>query len=70
MGVGIPGFEFQLTANRLGAGLTFLDSKRSAACPGRPSELDTAGRYACIVFTKGLERLGGEGIVGHRMAGG
>ena len=27
MGVGIPGFEFQLTANLLGAGLTFLESK-------------------------------------------
>ena len=27
MGAGIPGFEFQLTANRLGTGLTFLESK-------------------------------------------
>lgn len=27
MGVGIPGFKFQLLANRLGAGLTFLESK-------------------------------------------
>lgn len=27
MGVGIPGFEFQLIATCLGAGLTFLESK-------------------------------------------
>lgn len=70
MGVGIPGFEFQLTANRLGAGLTFLESRRSAACPARPPELDAAGHYACIVFTKGLVLPGGEGIVGPGIGGG
>lgn len=70
MGVGIPGFEFQLTANRLGAGLTFLESKRSAACPARPPELDAAGHCACLVFAKGLALPEGEGIVGHGMGGG
>ena len=53
MGVGIPGFEFQLTANHLGTGLTFLESRRSAACPARPPELDAAGHCACIVFANG-----------------
>lgn len=27
MGVGIPGFEFQLSANRLNAGRTFLEQE-------------------------------------------
>lgn len=61
MGVGIPGFEFQLTANCLGAGLTFLESKRSAACPARPPELDATGRYALCCLHQGLGAPGRRG---------
>lgn len=37
MGVGIPGFEFQLPANRLNAGLTFLE--REAVQPAQQGPL-------------------------------
>lgn len=44
MGVGIPGFEFPLPANRPGAGLTFLESKEVQPAQQGLWELDAAGR--------------------------
>lgn len=44
MGVGIPGFEFQLTANRPSAGLTFLESKGVQPAQQGLRELEAAGR--------------------------
>lgn len=44
MGVGIPGFEFPLPANRPGAGLTFLESKEVRPAQQGLWELDAAGR--------------------------
>lgn len=52
MGVGIPGFGFQLPANRLGAGLTFLESKEEQPAQQGLWEPDAAGPRDCIVFTK------------------
>lgn len=52
MGVGIPGFGFQLPANRLGAGLTFLESKEEQPAQQGLWEPDAAGRWDCIVFAK------------------
>lgn len=43
MGVGTPGFEFQLTANRLGAGVTFLESKEVQPAQQGVRERDAAG---------------------------
>lgn len=43
MGVGTPGFEFQLTANRLGAGI-ISGIRRGAACPARRSGARRRGR--------------------------
>lgn len=70
MGVGTPGFEFQLTANRLGTELTFLESKEvQPAQQGLLRERDAAGRRDCLVSAKGFE-LGGEQALGPRLGGG
>lgn len=70
MGVGTPGFEFQLTANRLGTGLTFLESKEvQPAQQGLLWERDAAGCRRRLVSAKGFE-LGGEQVPRHRLGGG
>jgi hypothetical protein len=44
VGVGIPGFEFQLTANCPGAGLAFLEPKGEQPAQQGLQELEAAGR--------------------------
>lgn len=63
MGVGIPEFEFQLTANRLGAGLTFLESKEVQPAQQGLRERCAAGRRDRRSSAKGFE-LRGEQVPG------
>lgn len=64
MGVGTPGFEFQLTANRLGAGVTFLESKEVQPAQQGVRERDAAGPRDCVVSAKSSNPGLGERAVG------
>lgn len=64
MGVGTPGFEFQLTANRLGAAI-ISGIRRGAACPARRSGARRcwALRSRCLCQVLG-PRIGGQAVGG------